>query len=134
MRKEAAMSRIAIAAALSAALLAHAGIEAAAAPAGLKSSVNDLAKRPSPKRLLPSIKLPCGANYAGRDVTVTNNSGTDLRPGSKVTIIYYVAGKYDKTEAFFLRDVWPAGKSELMSYSGGPVSSCIVLVKRPTYR
>ena len=124
------MSRFAIAAAL----LALAGIEAAAAPAGLKPSANDLAKRPSPKRLLASVKLPCGADYAGRNVTVTNNSGTDLRPGSKITIIYYVAGKYDKTEVFFLRDVWPAGKSELQSYTGGPVSSCIVQVRRPTYR
>jgi hypothetical protein len=108
-QEEPAMSRLVRAAALSAALLSLAAVDAAAAP---------------------NFYLPCNT-VNGHNVTVINNTGMSIPAGSRFIIHYFVAGKLDQRVVFTSPRAVPAHATEPMSYMGAPISHCIVVVKFP---
>lgn len=103
------MSRLVRAAALSVSFLSLAAADAAAAP---------------------HYNLPC-TTHQGHNVNVTNNTGREIPRGARFIVYYYVAGKFDKKDAFTLTRPFPANTSEYQSYMGPPLSGCAVVVKFP---
>ena len=104
------MSRFARATTLSAGLLSLAAVDAAAAP---------------------DFNLPC-TTFQGRNVTLINNTGMEIPPGSTFIMHYYVNGKFDRREVFTSKTAFLVNASEVLGYSGGALSACAAVVKFPS--